>query len=191
MYFAAAVLDPRIKCNLIKEQYPDTADEIIERIRVYLKKEFAAPASSTTIQAELVVPLNTSLHQLGLLRRAHKPSSLAASDIDRYLDTPSLDWDEDDKSNYKENWVLDWWAANAFTFPTMAKAVRALLAVPGSEVDVERLFSRGKDLLGIRRFALKGETMRILVLLKAYFERQLNQGKVDLPEVRVNSFIIS
>jgi hypothetical protein len=53
----------------------------------------------------------------------------------------------------------------------MAKAVRALLAVPGSEVDVEKLFSRGRDLLGIRRFALKGETMRILVLLKAHFER--------------------
>jgi hypothetical protein len=73
----------------------------------------------------------------------------------------------------------------------MAKAVRALLAVPSSEVDVKRLFNRGRDLLGIWRFALKGETMRILVLLKAYFERKLNQGKVDLPEVRVNSFIIS
>jgi hypothetical protein len=32
MYFAAAVLDLRIKCNLIKEQYPDTTGEIIERI---------------------------------------------------------------------------------------------------------------------------------------------------------------
>jgi hypothetical protein len=73
----------------------------------------------------------------------------------------------------------------------MAKVVRALLAVPGLEVDVKRLFSRGRDLLGIWRFALKGETMRILVLLKAYFERQLNQGKVDLPKVCVNSFIIS
>jgi hypothetical protein len=103
VYFAAAVLDPQIKCNLIKEQYPDTANKIIKRIRVYLKKEFAALALSTTIRAKLVVPSNTSLHQLGLLRRARKPSSLAASDIDRYLDTPSLDWDKDDKSNYKEN----------------------------------------------------------------------------------------
>ena len=64
----------------------------------------------------------------------------------------------------------------------MAKAVRDILAVPGAEVDVERLFCSGRDLLGIRRYALKGETMRILTLLKAYFERQLIAGKATLPE---------
>jgi hypothetical protein len=56
----------------------------------------------------------------------------------------------------------------------MVEAARDLLAVPGSEVDVERLFSGRRDLLGIRRHGLKGETMRILTLLKAYFERQIN-----------------
>jgi hypothetical protein len=65
----------------------------------------------------------------------------------------------------------------------MAMAARDLLAVPGLEVDVERLFCGGWDLLGICRFGLKGETMRILTLLKAYFERQLNTGKATLPEV--------
>jgi hypothetical protein len=92
-----------------------------------------------------------------------------------YLDTPSLDWDETDVSNYDPDWVLKWWKANAFQFPLMAMAVRDLLSVPGSEVDVERLFCGGRDLLGIPRFGLKGETMRILTLLKAYFERQLNE----------------
>jgi hypothetical protein len=76
-------------------------------------------------------------------------------------------------------------------FPTMEKAARALIAIPGSEVDVERLFCGGRDLLGIRRHALKGETMRILVLSKVYLERQLHQGTVDLPKVRGDSFIIS
>jgi hypothetical protein len=65
----------------------------------------------------------------------------------------------------------------------MAMAAQDLLAVPGLEVDVERLFCRGRDLLGIRRFSLKGETIRILTLLKAYFEKQLNAGKATLPEV--------
>lgn len=53
----------------------------------------------------------------------------------------------------------------------MAAVARALLAIPGSEVDVERLFSRGRDLLGVCRYGLNGESMRILTLLKAYFER--------------------
>jgi hypothetical protein len=65
----------------------------------------------------------------------------------------------------------------------MVIVARALLAVLGSEVDVERLFYEGRDLLGIRRYALKGETMKILTLLKAFFERQLNQGQAVLPEV--------
>jgi hypothetical protein len=65
----------------------------------------------------------------------------------------------------------------------MAMAAQDLLAVPSSEVDVKRLFCKGRDLLGIRRFGLKGKTMRILTLLKAYFERQLNAGKATLPEV--------
>ena len=84
--------------------------------------------------------------------------------------------------------MLKWWKANAFQYPVMAAAARALLAVPGSEVDVERLFCSGRDLLGICRYALKGESMRILTLLKGFFERQLArgaaQGKASLLAVR-------
>ena len=84
--------------------------------------------------------------------------------------------------------MLKWWDANAFYYPLMAAAARALLAIPGSEVDVERLFSGGRDLLGIRRYALRGETMRVLTLLKAYFERKhakdSSRFTAQLPEVR-------
>ena len=67
----------------------------------------------------------------------------------------------------------------------MAKAVRALLIVPGAEVDVERLFYGGRDLFEIRRYALKGHIMRVLTILKAFFERKLAEGKAVLPEVCV------
>lgn len=70
----------------------------------------------------------------------------------------------------------------------MAAAARALLAILGSEVDVERLFSGGRGLLGIRRYGLNGESIRILALLKAYFERlqakEEKKLKAQLPEVR-------
>jgi hypothetical protein len=51
----------------------------------------------------------------------------------------------------------------------MAKAARALLIVPSAEVDVERLFCGGRDLLGIQRYRLTEQTIRILTLLKAFF----------------------
>jgi hypothetical protein len=72
----------------------------------------------------------------------------------------------------------------------MAKAARDILAVPASEVDVERLFSGGRDLLGIRRYALKGEMMNVLTLLKAFFERQLKKGTAHLPEVYLQNYSI-
>jgi hypothetical protein len=93
--------------------------------------------------------------------------------------------DVDDSSNYVKDWVLEWWKVHKLEFPLMAQAARDHLAIPASEVDVERLFCGGRDLLGLRRYNLKGETMRILTLLKSYFERQSKSSKkmVPLPEV--------
>jgi hypothetical protein len=48
----------------------------------------------------------------------------------------------------------------------MALAAKEILAIPASEVDCERLFSQGRDLLAVRRYAMSGETMRIMMLLK-------------------------
>jgi len=47
----------------------------------------------------------------------------------------------------------------------MAKVTQCFLAVPGLEVDVERVFNQGRDLLGIRRFSLSAETISLLVVL--------------------------
>lgn len=47
----------------------------------------------------------------------------------------------------------------------MGAAARDYLAIPASEVSVERLFDTGRDVLGVRRFSMKGETLRILMLL--------------------------
>jgi hypothetical protein len=50
----------------------------------------------------------------------------------------------------------------------MAKIARRYLSVPASEVGVERLFSRGRDLLGLRRYALQPATIKMLTVLKAF-----------------------
>jgi hypothetical protein len=47
----------------------------------------------------------------------------------------------------------------------MAAAARDYLAILASEVSVERLFNAGRDVLGVRRYSMKAETMRILMLL--------------------------
>jgi len=61
---------------------------------------------------------------------------------------------------------MNWWDANKFEFPSMAVAARDYLPIPASEVDVERLFNTGRDILGIRRFGMSGETLKTLMMLK-------------------------
>jgi hAT family C-terminal dimerisation region len=52
----------------------------------------------------------------------------------------------------------------------MAAAARDYLAIPASEVAVERLFSTARDVLGIRRHSLTGDTIRMLMLTRDGFK---------------------
>lgn len=54
----------------------------------------------------------------------------------------------------------------------MAQAARDCLLIPASEVDVERLFNVGRDILGVRRFAMSGNTLRTVMMLKDALRRK-------------------
>ncbi len=48
----------------------------------------------------------------------------------------------------------------------MVVVARDYLAIPVLEVAVERLFSKGRDLLDIRKYSMSVETMRMLILIR-------------------------
>ena len=58
----------------------------------------------------------------------------------------------------------------------MSQVARDYLHIPAGEVAVERLFSAGRDLIGLRRYRLSPETMRTLMLLRS--SMQLAEKKV-------------
>ena len=188
LYYVAMALDPWFKFTLIREQYGDDAEDIINRVRLYLKKEYLFhPSVQLLVHPDILISsASMGLHQFNLLRQAHPRSSEPISDIDKYLDSRPIDWDINSLENHDPDWLLKWWKSSQFLFPLTAQAARDHLAIPASEVDVERLFCGGRDQLGIRRWALKGETMRFLTLLKSYFDRQLNNGHVQLPEASLD-----
>lgn len=74
------------------------------------------------------------------------------SDIDKYFDTPPISVAD----TTGENWLCNWWKMHKGEYPQMAAAARDYLAIPASEVAVERVFSTARDVLGIRRYSLKG-----------------------------------
>jgi len=59
-------------------------------------------------------------------------------------------------------------------FPIMSQVARDYLAVPLAEVDVKRLFSIGRDLLGLRRHCMSPETMKAVLLSRNEYKKQHN-----------------
>ncbi|KIL54479.1 hypothetical protein M378DRAFT_92477, partial [Amanita muscaria Koide BX008] len=63
---------------------------------------------------------------------------------------------------------IQWWYANRIRsrFPNLYWLAKDLLAIPGSAVAVERIFSGGRDTISMRRASLKPNTIHSLMLVK-------------------------
>lgn len=53
-------------------------------------------------------------------------------------------------------------------FPHLSKMAKDFLAVSGTGVPIERLFSHGTDLLGLKRPSMHGETIRKCMCLQGW-----------------------
>jgi hypothetical protein len=94
--------------------------------------------------------------------------ALPISKIDQYLDSPIVSWDGKEDSK----WVLKWRQANAEIYPLISQVARDYLIIPLAEVDVESLFSKGRDLHSIRRHSMLPETMKAVMLSRYEYRRQ-------------------
>lgn len=99
------------------------------------------------------------------------------NDIDYYFDSPIISLALVNGNAPPVQWVLDWWTVYKHEFPLMFAVVRDFLYIPRAEVDVERLFNIGREILGLRYISMSVKTIRALVLLKDYLCRE-KQGQV-------------
>ena len=167
IYYIASVLDPRIKCQWLRRNV-DNAEEVIKHIRKFLKAAYPP-------EPELPPHENNHLHRSLEYRFLEEFETMTttgdSTDIDRYLDTPPIAF-KLNKADDQTLWTLNWWDGNKYEFPCMAQAARDYLPIPASEVDVERLFNVGRDVLGVRRFAMSGNTLRTVMMLKDVLRRK-------------------
>ncbi|KAJ6168129.1 hypothetical protein N7497_000972 [Penicillium chrysogenum] len=181
LYYTALVLDPRVKGALLNELGEENAGG-----GTFFK------LSVMTFTANILGPLNHWKKQkVGsrMLQRLQPQDSPRFSDIDRYFDSARAEVSDMED----QNWLCDWWKVHKKEYPRMAAAARDYcqntawtmyqvhqskhnqsplpvhsdnyLAIPASEVSVESLFNTGRDVLGVRRLSMKGDTLRILMLL--------------------------
>jgi hypothetical protein len=160
IYYIASVLDPRIKTKWLKT-LPD-GEKIIDRIRAFLKKAY--PTQKQPVSTALSTNYKSFEYRF---LEAFQPTqyNVVECDIDQYFDTPTISTGFDINQSQTE-FIRNWWKANKLEFTCMAKVAQDHLAIPAAEVDVERLFNGGRDILGIRRFSMKGKTLGTLLRLK-------------------------
>ncbi|EED20921.1 conserved hypothetical protein [Talaromyces stipitatus ATCC 10500] len=160
IYYIASILDPQIKTKWLK-MLPD-GEKIIVRIRAFLKKAY--PAQKKPISTALSANYKSLEYRF---LEAFQPIqyNISESDIDQYFDTPTISTGFDPNQSQTE-FIRNWWKANKLEFPCMAKVAQDHLAILAAEVDVERLFNGGRDILGIRRFSMNGRTLGTLLRLK-------------------------
>jgi hypothetical protein len=165
-YYTALILDPRMKGDLLlRELSGDGARQmIIDTTRENMRQKY----HYDSIEEDSISSIDSILleghddPEVRMLRRlAPITRKVAGSDIDEYFTTPRIDI----KPSGDREWLVKWWGDRRDSMPQMAAAARDYLAIPASEVSVERLFSAGRDLIKIRRTSLNGETMRMLMLM--------------------------
>lgn len=187
--YAAHTLDPRCKSSMIQDMMPTEATTVITSVKKYFKKEWPELAKqstlvSTTSSSPENRPAGISGAQWKAIqnrkaREAESHAALATSELDRWLQSPPIEFDE--STNQDRDFLRKWWKENAHSWPALAKAARALLPCSASEVDVERLFSGCRDEYGLRRHALKADTVRVMTLLRSQYtsEDSVDRALID------------
>ncbi|KAJ5085382.1 hypothetical protein N7532_003037 [Penicillium argentinense] len=162
-YYVALVLDPRFKTLLLDRDLGKlTAPQVVTHIKELLHDQYPLAVDSSAKPSKEQPSLKKSI-EARLLQKL-QPKKKHSSDIDRYFEDDVVTINE--SISQDKNWLLSWWRAQRNEYPQLATAARDYLAIPASSVSVERLFNKGRDLLGVRRNTLSAETMRRLMLLR-------------------------
>jgi hypothetical protein len=168
-YYVAQVLDPRFKTLLLeKELGKVSTHKVIKHLKELLHEQYPSPRVESTVTSSPDEPAARTI-EARILQKLQPPKQ-QLSDINRYFDDGVVI--AQDPVIQDKDWLFSWWRNHCHEYPRVAAAARDYLAIPASEVAVERLFNSGRDLLGLRRHSLHGETMRRLVLLRDIYKSE-------------------
>lgn len=198
-----SVLDPRYKMSLFENNPNEFPDAWLTSMRLeslsWMKQDSAPISTPSTTHPTLSTAANTETNDSDdeLWRDTSLVGAVPASAA---VSEPSIEDELHDylkEPRYAPNGKADplvWWSTKENIYPRLARCAKVILAIPGmcvyysiiiilkqrsnlpgSSVSVERIFSGGRDLLGIRRDSLTAETMRMLMLYYAQLWMEQNQ----------------
>ena len=134
----AETLDPRNKGVFHKtpsREYPDgersfVMEKYYDEYRVDGEGSDDGAASTAA-----TLPMKRKLGHILMAQLQSSHTTVQGDELQRYLKDPPAPVKAD---------ILDWWKGNESSYPTLATMARDFLAIPGSSVPSEQIFSSGK-----------------------------------------------
>ena len=163
MIVAATLLDPRFEKVAFADR--SAAEQAIRRL-----KGEVAELHDVTQQCEVndVQAQQSEISQAtdGLWsffdEKVAEASSRRTTETDSFIEVTR--YFEEKNIDRKEN-PLQWWRYNGARFPNLMVLAQKYLAIPGSSVPSERLFSKAGELISERRSKLKPKNIDMLLFL--------------------------
>lgn len=163
--FTAAILDPRIKKELLPENL--NLEKHLEEARSYFMRNYSGsqfPATTngfgiqeTTDESNIV----SFAEEIARKRRRRATISHAADELSQFLSEPPLPIATN---------VLDWWKANGMRYPRLSAMARDFLAVQGTSVEPEELFTSKGDDAHKRQFCLPYSSMQPFICISSWLQ---------------------
>ncbi|KAF0354785.1 zinc finger bed domain-containing protein ricesleeper 2-like [Gigaspora margarita] len=155
-YITAAIIDPRLKLDYFKDQdFDEETIEIYQQQIINLwKTKYMPTQNQNNNQAT-----NKSSGLMAYMVKKKRHNDL--DELIKFLKEPPSNCDID---------ILTFWKLHETDYPNLARIARDFLAIPGTSVPVERIFSNSADLISSKRHSLNPETIKICMCLKSWLK---------------------
>ncbi|KAF7372637.1 Transposase-like protein [Mycena venus] len=152
----------------------DSPEASVTRVRRHLNADYSAWSAPPPVVAPYMSIVSLSSHW-ALCQKLNSPQQYqqgtrrAIDKIDVFLEAVQQDSDPCDP--------IPWWYARRHQFPHLYSLTRNVLAIPGSAVVIERIFSSSRDTTFLCRARVSPETIRTLMIVKQHL--RLAHSAVD------------
>ncbi|XP_058088811.1 putative AC transposase isoform X2 [Magnolia sinica] len=157
--YMAAILDPRIKGELLPEDL--NAERYLEGARHHFMRWYSFPGIPNGYSSQDTEEGSSVSFAEEIARKRRRMSMTASStdELTQYLSEPPVPIATD---------VLDWWKANSTRYPKLSLMARDYLAVQATSVAPDELFSAKGDDIDKRRICLPHGCAQPILCIRAW-----------------------
>ncbi|CAO2174323.1 unnamed protein product [Urochloa humidicola] len=160
--FTAAILDPRIKGELIPETLNSASN--LENARINFVRDYSnlqAIANGHGAQDNMEEAGAFSFAEEIIRKRRRVSMITAADELSQYLSEPSAPISTD---------ALEWWRGHSSRYPRLSLMARDFLAIQGTSVDPEELFTSKGDDIHKQQYCLPLSSMQATMCIKSWMQ---------------------